>query len=117
MREIGRFLFKKSTDINEKGLLKLKQGEKESAMHYLLESDNSLISLTLGNSNKIAKVNQNPKVELGFSMKPKDFIRANAEVISDTKHAKVLFNKMLEMKFTHFKKWSDDLVILKFKLQ
>ncbi len=51
-------------------------------------------------------------MKLGFSLKSENQSDAKAVVIKDNSRIKAIYNKMLDMRFTHYKKYSDDLVVL-----
>lgn len=101
--------------IEEQGIIKLVQKDGSAFMHYLLNGD-KLNSLTLADSTKVAEIKKNNSAKLGFTMKPTEFFDVEVSINSDKAEVKSLFDKMLELNFTHFKTYSEDLVILEIKV-
>ena len=102
-------------DIEDKGIIKIIHNGQSAFMHYLLDGD-KLTSLTLGDSEKVADFKKENSLELGFGMKPENFNKAVVHIDEDKDRAKKLFDTMLDLKFTHFKTYTDNLVVLEIGL-
>jgi general stress protein 26 len=100
----------------DKGLIKLEQGKKTTTLHYI-KDDNKFFALTKAESEKVGLIKSDGNVRLGFAMKSNDFIKSSAKIISDKKIVKDVFDTMLEKKFTHYKKYTDDLVLLEMSVK
>jgi general stress protein 26 len=111
MKAEFNYFFKKGSELSEKGIVKLVHEKSDANLHYIREG-NKLVALTLGTSNKIKRIIDNDEMKLAFANSSKDFIDTKVSIVKDQKKIKMQFNKMLEMNFTHFKKYNDDLVIL-----
>lgn len=115
MKQVVKYFFNKSTEMEEKGLVKLEQGNKVSTLHYI-KDNNKILSLTKSGSEKVELIQQDKNVKLGFAMKSSDSVDSTATIISDKNRVKDIFDKMLDNKFTHFKKYSDDLVLIEMSI-
>lgn len=102
-------------EIKDKGYVKLLLDGKASTLHYL-KDDNSVYSLTLNTSNKVGKINKNNNVKLLFSKNIDEAVESKVNIISDKAQVKALFDKLLDLNFTHYKKYDDDLVVLEMSL-
>lgn len=111
MKAEVKYFFKKGTEISDKGLVRLVQGNKTTTLHYIKDV-NKVLSLTLGSSEKVKLIKTDSNIKLGFALKSNDSVDYTAKIIDDKKIVKKLFDTMLTNKFTHYKKYSDDLVIL-----
>ncbi len=116
MKQVVKYFFNKSTEMGDKGLIKLEQGEKVTTLHYIKDG-NKFFSITKGQSAKVQLLKIDEKVKLGFAMKSADVVDASANVITDKKRVKDVFDIMLDKKFTHYKKYSDDLVLLEMSIK
>lgn len=72
-----------------------------------------IYSLTQGSSNKVSKINEDNKVSLAFG---KNIVDSSVNIVEDKILVKDLFDKLLNMNFTHYKNYSDDLVILEMSI-
>lgn len=107
-----KYFFKKEMKITEKGFVKLLQNEKETTLHYI-QSDDKLLALTLKTSDKVNAINNNIPAQLSFAKKDRtNFIDANIKIIHNQATVKQVFDQMLALNFTHFKAYSNDLVVL-----
>lgn len=105
------FFMKKELVISDKGLLKLVQNGRESVLHYIKDGD-KLLSLTQKESNKVKGINDDPNVKIGLTKKSLNLFDVAAVVNNSEERIKEVFNKMLGLKFTHYKKYRHDLVVL-----
>lgn len=103
-------------NIEDQGILKLVQKEGAAFMHYLKNGD-VLNTLTLGDSGKVIGIKNDGVGQVGFTMKPTEFFDVEVSINDDKAAAKELFDKMLDLNFTHFKTYSEDIVILEIKLK
>ena len=103
-------------NIEDQGILKLVQKEGAAFMHYLRNGD-VLNTLTLSDSGKVAQIKADGTGKVGFTMKPTEFYDAEVSINPDKEAAKALFDKMLDLNFTHFKTYSEDIVILEIKVK
>lgn len=116
LTRVVKYFFKKEMEITEKGIIKLIQGEKETSLHYI-QSDNKLLALTLGSSEKVSLLKKDTPVKLSFAKKDRtNLIDADVKVIEKKETVKQVFDQMLALNFTHFKKYSDELVVLEIKV-
>ncbi|MBN2617651.1 MAG: hypothetical protein JXR64_04990 [Spirochaetales bacterium] len=99
-----------SIEANE--VIKINQDGLEAMMHGL-KSNGFFYTLTLKDSSKVERLKDTNKLK--FSFKNSDLITGEAEIIENKDLVKELFNKMLELNFTHFKIFNDNLVIFKIK--
>ncbi len=102
-------------DIKDKGYVKLMLDGKASTLHYI-KDEKKVYSLTLNGSKKVAKINENSSAKLLFSKNIDEAVESKVNIISDKEKVKSLFDKLLDMNFTHYKEYSDDLVILEMPL-
>jgi hypothetical protein len=102
-------------DIKDKGYVKLMLDGKASTLHYI-KDNNNVYSLTLSSSKKVAKINENIESKILFGKNIDDAIDTKINIISEKAEVKDLFDKLLDMKFTHYKKYNDDLVVLEMPL-
>ncbi|MGL4662879.1 MAG: hypothetical protein ACRCV7_04305 [Culicoidibacterales bacterium] len=107
-----KYFLKKEMEITEKGFVKLLQDEKETTLHYI-QSDDKLLALTLKTSDKVDAINNNIPTQLSFAKKDQtNLIDANIKIIHNQATVKQVFDQMLALNFTHFKAYSNDLVVL-----
>lgn len=102
-------------DIKDKAIIKIDQRGTEAMMHSVNIGD-KYYSLTLGNSDKVKKLEEDSNLNFIFTQNSSEVLQANAKVISDTNIVKDLFDRLLDINFTHFKQWDDDLVIMEFSI-
>lgn len=101
--------------LEEQGIIKLVHKDGSAFMHYLLNGD-KLNSLTLADSTKVSDIKIENKAKVGFTMKPTEFYDVEISINQNKDEVKALFDKMLDLNFTHFKTYSEDLVILETKV-
>lgn len=116
LKRVLQFFFTKNENhiTEDHGLLNLVQGEKRTALHYV-KKGSTYRALTLSTSKKVQRVAENIPATILFSKNGNADAALpvqNINIISDEQQVKVLFDAMNEMKFTHFKKFHKDLVIL-----
>ncbi|MDF2700254.1 MAG: hypothetical protein K0Q49_1810 [Haloplasmataceae bacterium] len=99
--------------IKENGSLKLNVGNKKRTMNYTTQNQKVHV-LTKNNSQKIADIKVNNKVELSFGAK--ETVNAEANIISDITVVKLIFDKMLSENNTHFNVFKDHLVVIEFTI-
>ena len=100
--------------IADKGVLTMVQSGRSAMMHYV-KSENGVKSLTLGNSGKVADLLVDNKVQLQLE-KNGALVDAEVSIITDKDKVKSVFDAMLSMNSTHFKEYTEDIVILDMQL-
>lgn len=107
-----KYFFKQEMEITDKGFVKLIQGEKETTLHYI-KSGGKLLALTEKTSEKIVALENNVPSQLSFAKKDRtNLITAHIQIIEKETDVKRVFEQMLALNFTHFKKYTDGLVVL-----
>lgn len=102
-------------DIKDRAIIKIEQKGSEAMMHSVNIEDN-YYSLTLGASEKVKKLEEDSSLNFIFTKNSSEVLKASAKVISDKEVVKDLFDRLLDINFTHFKQWDDDLVVMEFSL-
>lgn len=107
-----KYFFKKEMTITEKGFVKLIQDDKETTLHYI-QSDGKLLALTSGSSEKVALIKKYIPTKLSFAKKDRThLIDTDIKVIENKGMVKQVFDQMATLNFSHFKVYSDELVVL-----
>lgn len=111
-----KYFFKQEMEITDKGFVKLIQGEKETTLHYI-QSNNKLLALTEKASEKVVLIQNNTPSQLSFAKKDRtNLIDVDIQIIEKEGQVKQVFDQMLALNFTHFKKYTDGLVVLELKM-
>lgn len=112
-----KYFFKKEAAITDKGFVKLVQGDKETTLHYI-QSGSKLLALTEKESQKVKYIQNGVPAQLSFAKKDRtNSIAADVHVIEDQHKVKRVFEQMQELSFNHFKKYTDNLVILEMTMK
>eukprot|EP01156_Anaeramoeba_ignava_P004677 Anaeramoba_ignava/a234474_3.p1 GENE.a234474_3~~a234474_3.p1 ORF type:complete len:119 (+),score=18.68 a234474_3:38-394(+) len=98
-------------EIKESGFVKILIDGSAPTLHYIYDN-NKVYSLTLSGSNKVGKIKNNNKAKIVLNNDSENALESEISIIDNKDRVKELFNKMLEMDFTHFKEFDDDIVIL-----
>ncbi len=100
---------------DEKGFIRFKDDEFEVVINYLNMGDH-LLGITLSDSYKVKHFNENPRINVGNGIKPKEFHEVNVSIVDNTELTKEIFDKMTELKHNHFKEFDDRLVTVRVDL-
>ena len=101
--------------MKKKGMVKFQGEESKGLMHYI-EYEGGYVSITRNSSRKIKVINNTGKLKVTFGLLSKDYNELPVEIIEDISSVKKVFNFMKDNKHTHYKKFVDDLVILKYSI-
>lgn len=94
------------------GYVKLFAGNSVTTLNYMVEDD-YVYAITKGSSNKVKELNANAdSVKIRIK---KDEFPVEAEVISNEDVVKAYYDKFVNDKNNHYKKFIEGLVVLKFK--
>lgn len=96
--------------MNEKGFLKIKVNEHERTMHYII--DEGKIKTISTKDSGLIKDAELGQIYVNPSLKGGTYVQAKLNVIYDLAQVKTLFDRMLVLKHTWFKEFSDQLVII-----
>jgi len=98
-------------EFDDKGIFKIDQNGTIATMHYVY-AGGKYYSLTLAGSKKVERLNTDKSLSMIFMSKNNETKVAEAVIIDDKDVVKDLFDRMIAIEFCHFKKYSDDLVIM-----
>ncbi|QEN03174.1 hypothetical protein EW093_00135 [Thiospirochaeta perfilievii] len=103
------------SEIKEQGFVKLLLDGSVATLHYLKAGD-KILSLTQQGSKKVDLLKKDNSAKLVVNNDSTNIIDSKITINENKDDVKKLFDELLGLNFTHYKEYSDDLVILEMSI-
>lgn len=97
--------------MKNKGILRFKHSTGGGMMHYII-FDDRVVTLTENSSKKANEIAKTGEIAINFKKLGGEFNNLKVRIEENNEVVKNVFDEMIELKNSHFKKFSDDLVAL-----
>ncbi len=99
--------------MKKKGMVKFQGSESKGLLNYI-KFEGEYVSITRKSSRKINDIDKTGKLKVSFGLLSRDYNNVQIKIVFDKERIKKVFNFMKAEKHTHYKKFIDDLVVLKY---